>query len=311
MASNSYISKPLDASGGMRPRGWRKPVPKLIPDPPKRHNSLSRSSSFRHLMLPNTNEPQPPMPDNWKETIDKALSKSRVQRPRNPRPPHHAQMDVNTVKCGATTGSISSSTRQQSRGEEKALPMLPATHAIERQSDAGSTLTESTTSTTVELSTEFPPTTSVRSSSLFHGEQVTLPQTPPPAPEPEKRGAQAVDDRRFYDAQYRIVYPQGLNCSKLDVTRRHVAVFPSLPRNTVDRDNVSADLTAFEYPDDGHSVRHPYASSVMLDKVVQQAGPPFSDTHVPDADIGCMSCVGFIFRGFVRRRMGSTSRVKY
>ena len=86
------------------------------------------------------------------------------------------------------------------------------------------------------------------------------------------------------------VYPQGLNCSKLDVTRRHVAVFPSLPRNTASRDNVSADLTVLETLEDCRSVRHPYASSVMLDKVGLQVAPRFSDTHEPDADMGCVSC---------------------
>lgn len=135
------------------------------------------------------------------------------------------------------------------------------------------------------------------------------PQTRPVKPEFEKRGTQVSDDRQFYDAQYRIVrsstipvsdcllttlfeqvYPQGLNCSKLDVTRRHVAVYPSLPRTTADRDNVSADLTALETLDDGRSVRHPYSSSVMLDKVVRHAEPRRSDTHALDADMGCMGC---------------------
>ncbi|KAI0773449.1 hypothetical protein BC629DRAFT_724272 [Irpex lacteus] len=126
MSARTSISKPLDASGGMRPKGWRKPVPKLIPDPPKRHNSVSRSSSFRHLVLLPTNEPQPPMPDNWKENIDKALGKgSRVERIRSPMPPHHSRTDVSILESGASRADVSTSTRRhRRRGEEKALPMV-------------------------------------------------------------------------------------------------------------------------------------------------------------------------------------------
>ena len=51
-----------------------------------------------------------------------------------------------------------------------------------------------------------------------------------------------------------------------------------------------ADLTVLETFEDCRSVRHPYASSVMLDKVGLQVAPRFSDTHEPDADMGCVSC---------------------
>ncbi|KAI0702893.1 hypothetical protein BC835DRAFT_24126 [Cytidiella melzeri] len=307
MSNIPALSKPSDASGGMRPKGWRKPVPKLIPDPPKRHHTLSRSSSFRHLTLLPSNEPQPPMPDNWRENIDRAVGKVyRVERPSSPTPPNGSHTDVSASECGVVSRDVTSSTRRRgSRGEEKALPTLPDTRGTQRLSDAVSTLTESTTSTSVEPSADHPMDASTRPSSSKNDQAAVLLQTPPPAPEPER--AHVADDRQFYgpsDAQYRIVYPQGLNCSKLDVTRRHVAVFPILPRNTTDRDNMSAELTAFETLEDARSVRHPYTSSVMLDKMVRAQDRPCST----GTNYGCMQC-GHIFRGFVRRRARSTTRV--
>ncbi|KAI0347250.1 hypothetical protein BDW22DRAFT_1425305 [Trametopsis cervina] len=311
MSRPSTPQKPLDALGAKRPSPWRKPVPNLIPDPPKRHHSISRASSFRHLTLLPSNEPQPPMPSNYQEIIDMHTgTQQRVERPASPTPPHGSQEDVSAPQGGAPSTRTQASTRvRRPRREDKALPTLPDARSDRRLSDAGST---STTSTRVEPSPEPVADAWTRSPRATTSRLADVPQPRPAGPQEEQRDAHTSVDAEFFHGPYNIVYPSNLNSSKLEVTRRHVAVFPTLPRYKRDNDNVSTDMTAMETLDDARSERHPYASSVMLGKV--EGPPPVRELpHVtePEDDLGCMHCVNHIFRRLFPRRVGSIPNMRY
>lgn len=44
-----------------RHQGWRKPVPKFIPDPPKQHSLLSNASALRRMALLTSGDERPPV----------------------------------------------------------------------------------------------------------------------------------------------------------------------------------------------------------------------------------------------------------
>ncbi|KAI0771585.1 hypothetical protein BD413DRAFT_57884 [Trametes elegans] len=56
--------------------GWRKPVPKLSPDPSVNSARPSRSA-LRRLSLTIVNKDMPPLPTDWRESIETALKKER------------------------------------------------------------------------------------------------------------------------------------------------------------------------------------------------------------------------------------------
>lgn len=60
----SLASSTESGSGRMKDRGWRKPVPKFIPDPPRRFSPLSESMVFRQfagVKVPYTEQDHPPV----------------------------------------------------------------------------------------------------------------------------------------------------------------------------------------------------------------------------------------------------------
>ncbi|KAI0940014.1 hypothetical protein AcV5_001235 [Taiwanofungus camphoratus] len=59
-----------------RKMGWRKPVPKFIPELPSSSTVLN-TSSFKRLSFASTNKDVPPLPVDWRETIERALNSDK------------------------------------------------------------------------------------------------------------------------------------------------------------------------------------------------------------------------------------------
>ncbi|THG95483.1 hypothetical protein EW026_g6181 [Hermanssonia centrifuga] len=106
--STSSLASFQDATGGrLKDRVRRKPVPKYLPDPPRKHSSPSPPSPFRQLTaLANANihKDHPPLPDDWQQTIAKALDMERhVERPAAPTPDIESEVDVEAEGGYVTT----------------------------------------------------------------------------------------------------------------------------------------------------------------------------------------------------------------
>lgn len=122
-------------------QGWRKPVPKYIPDPPKRQSSLlSNTSALRRMALFASGDDHPPvstrpsdvahavahvkhqLPDNWKEKIETALEQEQldVERPASPTP-GCGRKQRTVFRNGVT---LSEDPAEKRKREEKALPVV-------------------------------------------------------------------------------------------------------------------------------------------------------------------------------------------
>ncbi|KAI0638148.1 hypothetical protein C8Q77DRAFT_413333 [Trametes polyzona] len=60
-----------------RNMGWRKPVPKLSPDPSISSSQRPSRSALRRLSLTIVNKDVPPLPTDWRESIETALKREK------------------------------------------------------------------------------------------------------------------------------------------------------------------------------------------------------------------------------------------
>ncbi|KAI0796708.1 hypothetical protein C8Q75DRAFT_802393 [Abortiporus biennis] len=58
--------------------GWRKPVPTFIPSPSRPSSLLSDAAAFKPFSPLHLSRKLPPLPPDWKETIEKALTQEQV-----------------------------------------------------------------------------------------------------------------------------------------------------------------------------------------------------------------------------------------
>ncbi|KIP10716.1 hypothetical protein PHLGIDRAFT_210185 [Phlebiopsis gigantea 11061_1 CR5-6] len=269
-SSTSSLSSFMDERPERRQhQGWRKPVPKFIPDPPKRQSSLlANSSALRRMALFTSGEERPPLPSDWKENIDRALGREQfyVERPSSPTP----DAGANIVMREHSSGTLSNVSIQRLQRGEKALPMVPKPHEAKRHSDTDSTLAGSIQSMKLEASDKCGSTSSAKS--LQHGRARSLPtitraSTPPLLPARINNERRHTDGEyqweqvyRQADATYRIVYPRTEKEASHRQNWRHAAVFPVFPGSNTD---VSIDVTAVDSTEDVRSLSNRYPSTAV------------------------------------------------